>query len=51
MPTEKSPGAAEDGASSIPARPEAEAAAPLGITDKPQTGIPSEASVPNGHKP
>jgi membrane fusion protein, multidrug efflux system len=51
MPTEKSPGAAEDGASSIPARPEAEAATPLGITDKPQTGIPSEPSTPSGHKP
>jgi membrane fusion protein, multidrug efflux system len=51
MPTEKSPGAAEDGVSSIPARPEAEAATPLGITDKPQTGIPSEPSTPSRDKP
>jgi membrane fusion protein, multidrug efflux system len=50
MPTEKSPGAAEDGSSSIPARPEAEAAAPLG-NSKPQTGIPSEPSSPSGPKP
>jgi membrane fusion protein, multidrug efflux system len=49
MPTEKS--AADDGSRSIPASPKAEAAIPLGNTDKPQTGIPSEPSTPSGHKP
>jgi len=49
MPTEKS--AAEDGSRSIPASPEAEAAIPLGNANKPQTGVPSEASTPSGHKP
>jgi hypothetical protein len=51
MPEQKSQSADKDGSNSIASRPAGEAAAPVGDTDKPQTGIPSEASVPNGHKP
>ncbi len=51
MPAEKSQSADKDAPNSIPPSPAGAPAAPVADTGKPQTGIPSEASVPNGHKP
>jgi membrane fusion protein, multidrug efflux system len=51
MPTEKSQGSDKGGANSAPVRPTGEAATPIGNTDKPQTGSPSEPSAPGVRKP